>query len=190
MKFLKSLGLRAVALIGVGCLASSSSFAVALTSTEGIFNFDLTSLSPAPPYTNVTFGAIFSAADPVTSGTDTVFTYLYGGLDGTQLLQVRNDTAPGFAYNTAFSNNGTQYGPLETANPIFDPMLDGVFSIGLQVMAGSADLLSVTACGVTQRGIGPCVTDAPPSNVPEPATAGLLSLGVAALGFARRKRKK
>jgi hypothetical protein len=186
---MKSLNLRAIALIGVGCLAPSLSFALALTSAEVIFNFDLTSRSPPPPYTNVIFSAIFSAADPVTEGTDTMFTYLYGGLNGTQLLQVRNDTAPGFPYNTAFSHNGTQYGPLETANPIFDPMLDGVFSIGLQMVAGSADLVSITACGATPV-VGPCVTtDKPSSTVPEPSTAGLLVLGVAALGFARRKRK-
>jgi hypothetical protein len=133
---------------------SDAATTVRLDTTEVLFNFDLTSATPAPPYLSITFSAIFAASDPI-SGTDRLITNVYGGANGTQLLQVREDT------NTPslFSAGGTQYGPLVTANPLFAPMLDGVFSYGLRMPLGTANLVSFTACGNPQLPAQPvCVT--------------------------------
>ena len=121
-----------------------------LTGAETIFNFDFSSRVPAPPYTNIQFSGVFEASDAV-SGSDVFLTNVYGALDGINLLQTRNDTP-------ILTNGGTVYGPLLTANPIFDPMLDGVFSFGLLMTSGTATLQSLTACGVNQGTVGPCIT--------------------------------
>ena len=163
-----------------------SAVAIPITATETVFTFDLSGLTPSPPYTNIEFGAIFSSTDPVTVNVDTMLTKVYGGLNGAQLLQTRNDTAPGFFYDTAFSQSGTVYGPLTTANAIFNPMLDGTFSFGLQMTSGSADLISFSACGLTNGIRGPCLA----LPVPEPSAAMFFLVGLAALSLARVATKK
>ena len=88
----------AFAICGVSLTLTNAS-AVQVTSTEAIYNFNFSSLSPSLPFQSITFGATFSSADPVTVNIDTILTRIYGGFSGTQLIQVRNDSAPGFAYN-------------------------------------------------------------------------------------------
>ena len=123
----------------------------ALTETETVISFDLTTSSPGPPYTSIQFSAQFAATDPVT-GSDVVITNVYGDVGGANLVQTRNDT-------DNLTGSGTIYGPLTTANTIFDPMLDGRFSFGLYMNAGTAYLESFTACGVVDGGtLGPCIT--------------------------------
>ncbi|PYO71217.1 MAG: hypothetical protein DMD64_15350 [Gemmatimonadetes bacterium] len=78
--------------------------------------------------------------DPV-SGTDVLLTNIYGAANGTQLLQNRNDTQ-------LITAGGTMYGPLQTANPIFNPMLDGIFSFGLVMTSGTAVVTEFKVCGV------------------------------------------
>ncbi|PYO14831.1 MAG: hypothetical protein DMD31_06765 [Gemmatimonadetes bacterium] len=113
---------------------------IPLSSLETIFTFDLTSHLPAPPYNAITFAVTFSVEDPV-SGTDVLITNVYGAANGTQLLQNRNDTG-------LITAGGTVYGPLQTANPIFDPMLDGTFSFGLVMTSGTAVVKEFKVCGV------------------------------------------
>jgi len=113
---------------------------IPLSSLETIFTFDLTSHLPAPPYNAITFAVTFSVEDPV-SGTDVLITNVYGAANGTQLLQNRNDTG-------LITAGGTVYGPLQTANPIFDPMLDGIFSFGLVMTSGTAVVKEFKVCGV------------------------------------------
>lgn len=170
--------------IGAAALLPTLTSAQVLTSTETLFNFDLSEFSHGTPYTNIVFSAAFSSADPVTAGADTMLTKLYGGLNGTGLIQVRNDSAPGFAYDTAFSSSGTVYGPLETSNPMYDPMLNGIFSIGLQMTSGSAELVSFTACSVGSAYGGQCMT----LPVPEPETYAMLLAGLGLVGAVARRR--
>jgi len=125
-------------------------------SEQVIVNFDLTSQDPMPPYTNIQFGAAFDSSDPVL-GSDRILTFLYGGPNGTDLLQTRNDAETGFGFNA----EGTVYGPLTTANPIFDPMLDGVFSIGFQMTVGTTSLQSVTVAGQDGVMVTPDITTVP-----------------------------
>jgi len=124
---------------------------IPLSATETIFDFDLRSFPTGPPYSNITFRATFDPTDPVT-GSDVMITNVYGGPNGTELVQVRNDT------DFIIANGGTLYGPLTTANPIFDPMLDGVFSFGVQMTSGTATMTSFTACGDVAFIIVSCVT--------------------------------
>lgn len=112
-----------------------------LGASEIVFNFDFSSATPAPPFTSVTLGALFDASDPVNAGAgDVLVVSLYGGLNGTDLIQTRMET-------TSVEAGGTSYGPLETANPNFNPMLDGVYSIGLKMSSGTARFVSLTSCG-------------------------------------------
>jgi len=157
---------------------------IPISSIETIFNFDFTSLDPSPPYTNISFSAIFDKSDPISVGSDSMLTKVYGGLNGTELLQVRNDTQPGFPFEVSFNDDGTEYGPLTTANPIFDPMLDGIFSFGLQMNSGAANLVSFTACGVTNGVVGPCVSH----PVPLPAAGILLATGLLGFGLVKQRR--
>jgi hypothetical protein len=113
---------------------------IPLSSQETIFNFDLTSHFPAPPYNAISFAVTFSVADPV-AGTDVLITNVYGGASGTQLLQTRNDTG-------TITAGGTMYGPQSTANAIFDPMLDGIFSFGLVMTTGTAVVTEFKVCGI------------------------------------------
>jgi len=154
--------------------ASVKAIIIPISSTETIFNFDFTSLDPSPPYTNIQWSMIFDESDPVTVGTDVFSTKIYGGLNGTELIQTRNSTA-------SFLENGTVYPEHTTAHPMFDPMLDGTFSYGLQMTSGTGNLVSLTACGVINGAVGPCMTH----PIPEPAT--LLLLG--GLALVRRRRQ-
>ena len=168
------------------CLITASAKAaiIPISSAETIFNFDFTALDPSPPYTNIMFSAIFDKSNPISVGVDSMLTKVYGGLNGTELLQIRNDTLPGFSFDVSFNDDGTFYGPLTTANPLYNPMLDGTFSFGLQMNSGTANLVSFTACGVTSGVVGPCVSH----PVPLPATGILLATGL--LGFSLVKDRR
>ena len=56
-----------------------------ITSTETIFDFDLTALVPGPPYSNISWTAVFDAGDPITVGVDSMLTNVYGDLGGLDL---------------------------------------------------------------------------------------------------------
>lgn len=137
-------------------LVSAQNATIPITADEVIFDFDLTGMNPPPPYSNIQFSAVFDASDPVEIGVDTILTNIYGDLGGQQVVQIRNDSDPCCA---AYGDGGTTYGPLTTANPIFDPMLDGVFSFGFEMTVGTAEMVSFTACGNVSSPFGQaCVT--------------------------------
>lgn len=112
---------------------------IPLSDEETIFNFDLTNLSPAPPYRSISWRVTFRESDPV-DGADVLITNVYGGPSGTELVQTRNDTE-------LIAEGGTVYGWLETANPLFDPLLDGIFSFGLVMTSGTAVVAKFEVCG-------------------------------------------
>ena len=180
---MKKLIVIALCILCIIMVAPVKATIIPITSTETIFNFDFTSLmDPEGDYSTVKFHVIFDESDPISVGIDSMITRVYGGLDGTELLQVRNDTTPGFSFESMFNDDGTEYGPAWTANPIFDPMNDGIFSFGLQMDEGSASLVSFTTClSWAVNGDGPSIT----YPVPEPATMILFGLG----GLLFRKRR-
>lgn len=139
-------------------LVDISPAGIAISGTETLFDFDFSGFPVPPPYDNIQFSAVFDADDPIDVGTDSMLTNLYGDVGGTNLVQSRNDTLPGFFFDASFNDAGTVYGPLTTANPIYDPMLDGIFSFGFMMLQGSTVLDSFTACGVSTGVPVACIT--------------------------------
>lgn len=158
---IQSIGLAVV----LGLIVAQSAQAVPLTSDELLFDFDFSSLSPNLPFTNIQKTIRFGESDPVNVGTDFYLQRVYGEVGGQNLIQTRNDTQ--FAVDFApdiFREGGTILGPSFTANPIFDPMLDGQFSLGFQLLSGSVDFESIEACGLRSGQVGPCITQPFPSE--------------------------
>lgn len=156
------LGLVCTCLIGLGVMASHQATATSLGTDEQIFNFDLRANVPPPPYTYLQVTLQFSPSDPVTNS-DQLRIRMYGEFDGASFIS--NVLFP----NSVFENGGT-FLTFSTANPMYDPMLDGLFSIGLSMDAGTSTLTSIAACGVTA---GVCSSQ----PVPEPGTLILMLLG-------------
>lgn len=152
--------------IGSGLMASQPAVATSLGTDEQIYNFDLRTNVPPPPYTYLQITLQFSPSDPVT-GTDQLWMRMYGGLDGSGFISNL------FWPNFVFGNGGT-FLTFSTANAIYDPMLDGLFSIGLSMYEGTSTLTSITSCGVTA---GVCSSQ----PVPEPGTLLLMLLGTLGL---------
>lgn len=127
--------------------ASVKGQTIPITSNETIFNFDFQFLEPRPPYTSVGFSCIFDPSDPVSWG-DVIYLNLYGGLGGTELLW-STDITDWIYEGTSFA--------IQTANPYYDPMCDGAYSVGLRMVSGTAKLTSCTGCGYGNE-VGPCLT--------------------------------
>lgn len=160
----------ASSLIGTPAKAS-----IVLGSQQTILNFDFSGENPPPPYTNIMWQATFDLSDPI-SGSDDIWTFIYGDLNGGNLLQIRDDTLCSFC----FSAGGTVYGPLTTANALFDPMLDGRFSIGFQMIAGTAVLNSLSATSLIWPNYGSTITVTSSStSIPEPTSIFLFATALA-----------
>jgi hypothetical protein len=183
--------LTAPGMLDAGQLLSDLSFTVtgitstgSKTSSTGTF----ITVGPGGTVTSATSGG--TAPDLVAWGlSNTGSTYKLDGLAGkgagaqTPANLIIGGTAGSFtAYSMA---NGSIAG-----NPAHNPFVQGTADWVLSIpgVTDTTTISSVVFSFSTQSGVD--VTGAPQSSgVPEPATFGLFGLGLAALGFARRKRK-
>jgi len=164
------------ALLVTVALPIASAQALTLTSTERVFSFDLTNGDPPPPYLAIRLDILFDAV----VAENQLQISNYGGADGTELITMT-------VFPPAFFLDGVRFQG-DTANPIFDPMLDGIYSFGLTALSGSLNIREFTSCGLKTL---PDLTqfcasvdvDAP--SVPEPGTLSLFAAGLLALGFIR-----
>jgi hypothetical protein len=198
--------------------AAASSFAASYTrgdlrpSGNGV---DCSTVLPGSPCVGGS-GNLLVLGDPNSGGTDTIFTYylletvngIAGGTTLTFTFGIFPDATQFFTVGCGddgqgnigiFTSDGTNLGlpctnfPGSTGPGSFISETDDLVNKTIQFQFSGQGLPSSWTFGFLSDSTGksdfaPTSVVVEGASVPEPATAGLLALGIAALGFSRRKK--
>lgn len=172
------------AAVAAPALATTVPLVVGTGLDDVIINFDFSSAPTPPPYTGTMLS--FFHLDVSAAPANVVFDF-YDGLNGSGLLGSQTNTLP----STGSWEAGAD---CPSATPYCTGVLDGIFSIGLHLTVGAADF-SDSPIAPTSSAFDAGIEDAVAEvngtlgtrSVPEPATIALLGVGMAAIGFAKRR---
>jgi len=140
------------------------------TGDDVILNLDFTGASPPPPYDFA--GLTFDAA-----GNGSGSSVFFGGLDATG----------GQVASEGFTCSGCGFLNLISSAP---GVLDGIFSVELIVTQGSLDLTNLQGEGIFLVRRRSCRPSAASAGRPNRRPLRFLGIGIAGIGFSRRKRKQ
>lgn len=193
--FQSTLAMAALAIAGIATPLAAQPLLINATPT--LFNVDMRSVLPGPPYHTVGNIFKFSSVNPLQSWESLTVSY-YSELNAVDHLATVEYSGSWFTYY-----EGREVG-VWTANEVWAPLNDGVFSLKISVNYDGALLESLQTCGGF-RGVyeTTCLESFPGSSepepdpdpetpirdVPEPTSFALLAAGLAGMAAVRRRKQ-
>ena len=166
-----------VVVVGTGISSNAFASVILTTGQPAVFDFDLSGLSPPPPYTVLQFVLNFAAGDQFESG-ETILVEVFD-TDGAPAVGTSSFEAT-ISMTVAFAS----FVDFPTA-----AVADGLGLLVLSMLAGTVDLTRVQVALQLSGRLGTPRRDAVLRPVPEPPPVAMLVVGLAWLAYLRRRRK-